>query len=293
MSLVSDMLKDFFKLNTPYTDIDEDDIVSYLEAQSEVQSALFRPDSWPKSLNKLKNMSFSNVSLSKTAFSKVTFTRCEFTDCLFIGCIFEDVEFHSCKFVNCNFYKSKFERCYINPNSFKFKFKYKLTHANVGVSLFQNLMENSAKEKQSLFEKISDIKFRKWKNWQSKFDYNSNKIGLWRLIYTFFANFVYDAISGYGYKPIRFVFFTIFIFTSISWANTIVLPDIISVDGRDISKIDFYDSLFYTYSMLTGLGFSYIVPLTPIAKIYSVAMAFFGIGWLSLFTSMIVKRFLK
>jgi hypothetical protein len=45
--------------------------------------------------------------------------------------------------------------------------------------------------------------------------------------------------------------------------------------------------------MMTALGFSYITPATTLGKLTSVGEALIGIGWLGVFTSVLVKRFLR
>jgi hypothetical protein len=55
----------------------------------------------------------------------------------------------------------------------------------------------------------------------------------------------------------------------------------------------FVDSVFYTFSVLTVLGFSSVTPSSDGAKILTVLEALASIGWLGIFTAVLVKRFLR
>src|SRR5436190_2876959 len=114
------MLRDFFKLNPPFEEFDEQRLANHLRISRDLRSVLYRPDRWINEPTKFKSFTFTNVSLAKTDFHEVTFTECHFEDCLFIGSKFDSVEFHRCTFRNCNLYKVTFENCYIDPSSFVF-----------------------------------------------------------------------------------------------------------------------------------------------------------------------------
>ncbi len=79
----------------------------------------------------------------------------------------------------------------------------------------------------------------------------------------------------------------------ISLINTNVLPGTLKQDGQIIHQMTLSDGIFYTYSMLTALGFSTIVPDSGFVKILTVSEALIGIGWLGVFTSLLVKRFIR
>jgi len=139
----------------------------------------------------------------------------------------------------------------------------------------------------------ADIELRRWKRWQLKYDKSIGKIGKIDLAIKYSFSVIYEWLTGFGYKPWRFAFSTIILFTVSSIINMNVLPNTIRYNGNIISDISFLDSIFYTYSMMTALGFSTIVPETGLAKILAVSQALVGIGWLGIFTSLLVKRFIK
>jgi Pentapeptide repeats (9 copies) len=161
----SAMLTNFFRLDTPFEEFDEEKLIRHFRVASDLKSTLYQPDRWPNDTRKLKSVTFTNVSLSKTVFENVTFTACEFVDCLFIGSLFTNVEFHRCKFTDCNFYKTEFDRCYIDPRTISFDKRYRRETANIGVQLYHQLLENSSRSRQSKFEMNADIEFRRWRRW--------------------------------------------------------------------------------------------------------------------------------
>jgi hypothetical protein len=192
------MLKNFFALNAPFTKYDEAALTQHFTTSSDLRSVLYEPPTWPFENTKLKEVTFCNVSLSKTKFERVTFTKCTFTDCLFIGCEFNDVEFHRCSFVNCNLYKAEFINCYIDPTTIVLDEAYKKTHANIGVGLFQRILDNSSDQHQPDFTRNADILFHQWKRAQLKHDARDGKITNRRAGWLRFKSYLYDKVAGYG-----------------------------------------------------------------------------------------------
>lgn len=287
------MLSDFFKLNPPFEVFDELKLVNHFKTSHDLRSVLYQPDTWPRKPKQFKQMSFSNVSFSKTTFSEITFTECSFEDCLFIGAHFAKTDFHRCEFINCNFYKANFDTCYIDPGTIVFDKRYRRIAANVGVDTYQQLFENSSKARQTDFARIADFEFRRWKRWQLRFDQKAGKISRLDRVLKTGQSVLYEWSAGFGYKPWRFVIATILVFTAVSVLNMNTLPGALQHDGRIIGHLTLADSIFYTYSMMTVLGFSTITPETNFAKLLAVSEALVGIGWLGIFTSLLVKRFIK
>lgn len=287
------MLRNFFKLDEPNEKFDERALVTHFEHATNIHGIYYEPDSWPADLSKLDEIAFQNVNLSRTSFSHVTFKKCRFEDCLFIGAAFKEVEFHRCTFKNCNFWKCSFDNCYLDPASIYLDVSYRSTAQNVGLSLYHALYENASKTRQADHEMKADIEFRRWKRWQLSFDRGDGKINSFDFNVRRFASLVYECVAGFGYKPWRFVGSTIAVFTTIALLNRFLMVGVLAKDGHVISTMTFGDSIYYTYSMLTALGFSTITPIADYAKILSVLEALCGIGWLGVFTSLLVKRFIK
>jgi hypothetical protein len=287
------MLRNFFKLDEPSKEYNDLTLVEHFQHATEIDSVYYKSQVWPSDLPKLDGITFRNVNLSRTLFSHVTFKKCAFEDCLFIGTAFVEVEFHRCTFKNCNFWKCSFDGCYLDPTSIYLDSNYRKTAQNVGLSLYHALYENASKTKQADHEMKADIEFRRWKRWQLDFDRRDGKINRFDYFARRFASLLYEYVAGFGYKPWRFVAATIVVFTTIALINRCVLVGALAKNGNVITTMTMGDSVYYTYSMLTALGFSTIAPVTDYAKIASVLEALCGIGWLGIFTSLLVKRFIK
>jgi hypothetical protein len=300
------MLKNFFRLNDdePIIDFDEVQLATHAQTSTDLRNVVYLPSDWPTAAHsaansstpmpkQLKKWKFNNVSLSKTKIAQVTFTDCVFEDCLFLGTIFLEVEFHRCRFINCNFNKAKFIESYLNPNCFSFGWGIWWHYANTGVSLFQELYENSSKSRQSDFQATADFKLRKWKRWQQKYEYKHANINIVRFILELMSSFISEWTIGFGYRPFRFIITTLLFFTAMSFVNMQFLSTSLKSDGVILGQMSWPDAIFYTYSLMTALGFSSIIPITSCAKIVAVGEGLCGIGWLGIFTSLLVKRFIR
>jgi hypothetical protein len=287
------MLRNFFKLNEPFQKYDEAQLIGHFRTSNDLQNVLYDPPNWPRDFRGRNNATFKNVSLSKTLIHEVTFKDCTFEDCLFIGTTFDSVEFHNCEFKNCNFYKTDLVDCYFDPKSVKFDRSYRKTAANVGVQLFQKILENSSRARQPFFEMDADIRFRQWKRWQLNYDYAQQKISWFKLKHNWLRSALYELTCGFGYRPARFALATILFFLFVASVNWWMFRDGLNVNGLLRQSPDFVDSVYFTFSILTVLGFSSIVPMTGFAKVLTVLEALVGVGWMGVFTSLLVKRFLK
>lgn len=285
------MLTDFFQPNHPLTTFDAAALQSHFETSNDIRNAYFEPPIWP--LGVLRKKHFTNVSLAKTIFRRTTFTECSFEDCLFIGSTFDNVEFHRCRFINCNFYKSTFEGVYLDPATIYLDRSYRKTAANVGLALYRALYEDASKMRQSDYAIKADIEFRRWKRWQLGYDAKSKKISFLQRVTQHAFSLTYEWIAGFGYKPSQFIFATICLFTTVSIINSWALSGALLQDGKIVKILTLPDGIYFTYSMLTALGFSTITPTTSFAKMVAVFEALFGIGWLGIFTSLLVKKFIK
>jgi hypothetical protein len=287
------MLDDFFKLNgTPSVRSASDDMPKPTRG-TEIAHIRFLEFPWGRDGMRISNVTFRNVSMAKIKFSKITFIECIFEDCIFIGSQFEEVEFHKCRFVNCNMWKAKFRSCYLNPASIFLDKQYRKTAANVGVSLYQSLLRNYLDAGQDKHYATADIEFRRWKRYQWKYEIKEGKIAYWRGYLRVLSSWGADVIAGYGYKPFRFSMATIGIFVMISILNHFVIGSDLLVNGQRPQSMSFVDSIYYSFSVLTVLGFSMIVPDGQFAKLLTVAEAFGAIAWLSVLTAVLVKRFFR
>jgi Ion channel/Pentapeptide repeats (8 copies) len=287
------MLFNFFRLDDPFDTFDEAELIQHFRTSNDLRNVLYEPAEWPKELRRCTSYNFKNVSLSKKLIENCTFRNCYFEDCLFIATVFNNVHFHNCRFTNCNFFKAEVSECYLDPKSIRFDKRYKKTAANIGVQFFQQLLENSSRTKQPFFEIDADIKFRQWKRAQLRYDYRTRKIGRAQLVIGYLRSGLYELFCGFGYRPLRFAVWTIILFLTVATINLGLFTGGLTVNGVAVRRPDFVDSVFFTFSVLTVLGFSSIVPVGSAAKLLTVLEALGGVGWMGLFTSLLVKRFLK
>lgn len=259
----------------------------------EIANLEFRHPKWPSPPHGLKKVTFRNVGLSKTTIAKTTFTNCAFEDCLFIGTRFQEVEFHNCSFVDCTFYKVRFERTYLDPGTIRFARRYEVEASNAGVGLFQALLANYSAERQEDFYAEADIRFRRWKRHQLAYDQRRGNVAKWTGRYRRATSCLYEWSAGFGYRPGRFFVLTIALFIVVSCVNFLMIGNDITVTGRQAHPAGFAEAVFYTFSVLTVLGFSTVVPTSAAAELLTVAEALASIGWLGIFTALLVKRFLR
>src|SRR3546814_10439842 len=87
---------------------------------------------------------------------------------------------------------------------------------------------------------------------------------------------MHEALTGFGYRPMRFFIWTLALFFAVSYLNYVLIGDTIQVAGatgtwvaRDAgaavmrgapAHASYVDSVFYSFSVLTVLGFSSVTP---------------------------------
>ena len=255
-----------------------------------VSNTVFDQRRWePPPHRRLRNVTFRNVAFSKAMLVRVTFIDCTFEDCLFVGTRFSEVEFHGCKFVDCNMWKARFRQVYLDPDTIRFDHRFKVEAANTGISVFQALLTNFADERQDQFYMRADIRFRRWKRYQIWSDVRRKRISRAAGLWSWLCSITYEVLAGFGYRPLRFLWSTVVLFLGFALLNHRFINDAVQINGAP--PVSFVDTIFYTFSILTG--FSSVVPVTDIAKLLTVMEALAAIGWLGIFTSILVKRFLR
>jgi hypothetical protein len=221
------MLKDFFHLNEGFKVLtSESELLELLNHADSIKDILFKPDllAPPRPHNKIQDKTFTNVSLSKKVIQGVEFKRCVFIDCLFIGTKFESCEFHYCTFEGCNPYKASFSKTYINPEVFA-KILDPKRHSNIGVWLFQQLMQNSAECQQPEYTQTAQYHFKKWLRYQMSYEYSqgrtrpSKTLGTCQYLRNWLPSFLYDHLAGYGIRLLPFVRLTLVMILAVTAIN--------------------------------------------------------------------------
>lgn len=287
------MLDNLFQLNGNPDVIESKGMMPDLVNTKNVKDKVFSPNISELSFGRVENVTFINTEFSKTIISKTSFYECNFQDCLFIATGFYDVEFHRCRFDNCTFWKTTFHNVYLNPLNIYFDRRYIDEAANVGISIYQQLLKNFADSHQDKFYIEADIQLRKWKRYQIAYELSKNHITKREAIKQRVISYTYELVAGFGYRPARFFAATIILFLIISFINYLVIGNNISTQVHSNGHATIANTVFYSFSILTVLGFSSIEPASTLAKLLSVMEALGAIGWLAIFTSVLVKRFIR
>lgn len=291
------MLSNLFRLDGTPTMLAAGTMPS-MSPDDTVANTVFPPGDWIPPTRKIRKVAFRGVAFSRTTISEVTFVDCTFEDCLFIGTHFSDVEFHGCELVNCNFWKVRLAGVYLRPDKVKFARRFRVEAANVGISVFQAMLSNFAEERQDLFFMLADIRFRRWKRYQIWHDLREERKTAVEAWWEWVSSITHEGVAGFGYRPLRFFMVTIALFLAVSCLNYVLIGDTMRVAGVEVAHganahASFVDSVFYSFSVLTVLGFSFVTPSSDGAKMLTVLEALASIGWLGIFTAVLVKRFLR
>jgi hypothetical protein len=198
---------------------------------------------------------------------------------------------------------------YLRPERVKFARRYRVEAANVGISIFQAMLSNFTEERQDLFFMLADIRFRRWTRYQIWHDRREQKKTSREAWWEWTCSITHEVLAGFGYRPLRFFIWTLALFLAVSYMNYLLISDTVQVAGTaalpvvigaeavatsgDPARASFVDLIFYSFSVLTVLGFSSVTPSSDGAKILTVIEALASIGWLSIFTAVMVKRFLR
>lgn len=290
------MLSNFFKLNAPYNVVNTvDEFLDLLVRADALRDLLIKPDviAPDRPRNRIRDKRFTNVSFSKKEIRGVEFTHCRFVDCLFIGTHFNMCDFHDCVFEGCNPYKAEFTSCYVDPNMFAHTLNPRL-HTNIGVGLFQQLVQNSANTHQPDFSRSAEYLFRKWQRYQYEQGLRRKELPLTKFIVKWLPSFLYDHLAGYGIRLFPFVRLTIILVLALAAANYWAWSQYAFGEGSlPTDKVSFLTSLYYTIATMTSLGFNDFGPHSTSGMVVSGVLVVVGVLWFGLLAAIIVKRVLR
>jgi len=280
------MLKDFFKLNSPFESFDSKKFDEQLQVSKHLCNILYLPEKLTS--KKINSVTFENVSFSKTAISKLTFQKCIFKDCLFIGTEFNSVEFHGCIFENCNFFKSKFNSVYAKPVQFR-KAITDTKFSNIAVHLYQQLRENYYQGSQREFKNEAEYYFCVWKRKNDFIQAKRNNIKPYKFLPGHVVSWIYGALLGYGYQLKNLVITTCFIVGSLILANHI-FADFLFADPTTKSIIK---TTYFTITTMATLGASGYVPNTDVGYVFVIINVLTGISIFSATINSIFKKVIR
>lgn len=241
---------------------------------------------------KIYNATFRCVSFAKKTIRECTFTECIFEDCLFIGTVFDSCEFHSCTFPNTNPYKLKIRETYLDPRSWEKSFS-KSQYANIGVHLFQQLMENAARARQPEHAIGAEFLFREWKIAQSRYDYKKGKITKFQYGNVVLVWFVYGKLFGFGIKAKNSMITALVSLFSIMSYNT-YFWDRLGIKKNDSHVEGSIDTIaYFTTVTLSTLGYGDLVPTTQWGRWSVVIEVTLGLLLSAMLINAIVKRVIR
>jgi len=289
---------DFFNLRLPYSELsDASDFWKAVGGKDEavIENWLYRPDKLesvePPKKWMIRKKTFRNFSFSKTQLSQLEFSNCTFESCLFIGSVIFSCRFNDCQFINCNFYRAQFENCFIDPRSFS-RCLNPSSHANIGVGLYQELLQNSRQQAQPEFTSESQYQFRRWKRylgWDEIRNSDTSLLMSLPRIGMLFMAWLFEKTTGSG---------TRFINLAVTSAFMILALTIINYSCRSAFGLMLGDepvqsvaeAFYFSTIVVTTLGFGDITPRSDLGRIVVSFQAILGFTTFALLVSMAFRR---
>lgn len=312
---MNEMIKQFWNL-------DEEHFNRKMNSQEEFYTALKSSDElkdfvyWPNELKpkkpseyKIENKTFINCSFAFTTFENIIFQNCKFTNCRFNHAKIKECRFHDCLFKYVNMFKVTIKKTYLEPNSFRNiipniqNFKGCIENANVCVTFFQELLDNSKDEGQPEHTKQADYHFKKWKGLnyiQKRFkpEKNNRRITNWTFVKKFVPNMLLYFFTGYGYKILNFLIifligFSFFFYNNHqNWLNYGLIQNV-EIESFNPHLPNYYSTFYYTLDSTTKLVDSQFQATTGYGMAWLTAQSIFGFLLLSALLTIIINKFVR
>lgn len=279
----------------------QEDLLKYLLEHDELKSAIYYPNLLTREdesrIQRIEGKCFSKVSFSKTEIRHIIFRDCLFQDCLLIGSNIIKCEFHGCRFVRTNTHKIQITESYIDPSSFR-RCLNPSEHQNIGVHLFQVLLNNSRDEEQIEFEREAQFLFLRWKRFQEKYELKKNfqkaksMKEYWKSIISASAvarRFLWEKLFGCGIR-IRYFLRTVLIVLVLATVYNFTFKHELGLmyDGEIITN--WVEAYYFTVVSLTTLGYGDITPTTDFGKFSAACQSVLGFFIFALLASMLFRR---
>ena len=290
----------FIQLREPYEVLTrERDLLRLLSTPRKsnlVENMAYEPSSFVSPIEPLKfrvlDMKFRNFSFSSTHLSLIEFLNCDFEECLFVGSLIEKCSFRNCSFSNCNFFRCDIENCFIDPKSFK-NCADRHIAPNIGVSLYQELLQNSRQLAQPQFSREAQFQFNRWTRFKRQKDLKDSKTGFFKGLWDrlgIFSSSVFEIAAGYGLRLTRFAATAACFVLATSVVNYFFRsPFGLTLNGDPLDS--FVEAFYFTAIVITSLGFGDITPATPLGQVVVSLEAVGGFFMFAVLASMLYRRF--
>lgn len=306
-----------------FWNLDSGQFKSKIESQEELYKILNISDDvkdfvyWPKELKpnsknqyKIENKTFTNCSFAITEIENILFQNCKFNNCKFNHAKIKECRFHDCSFQYVNMFKVVVKKTYVEPNSFRNiipnirDFKGCLKNANMCVTFFQEILDNSKDEGQPEHTKQADYHFRKWKglNYIQKRFYpekDSRRTTNWTFIKKFVPNMLLYFFTGYGYKIPNFVIvflvgFSFFFYKNYNnWLDYGLVKKDLEIESFNPELPNYSSTFYYTLDSTTKLVDSQFQATTEFGMFWLTTQSLFGFFLLSALLTIIINKFVR
>lgn len=254
-----------------------------------LSNCLYRPDELRSTYAPRKYLvrkaTFTNFSLSKTIVEDLEFVDCTFTDCRFIGTIFRRCRFTNCTFTNCNTYRMELEHVFVDPRAFANSIP-KRNYSNIGLSLFQELLQNSRAQSQPDFSDEAHYQFRRWQRKQFLKEAKEEGLSLHsaRKCFQAFWLYILEVCVGSGVR-----------LSALARSVAVLLGALSALNWQcrhhfGLPIQTWQDAIYFSTVTLTTLGFGDIAPTTEIGRIAVSFEAMFGLILFATMASMIYRK---
>lgn len=288
----------FFTLIEPYVELSESkDFWRAVEGDStkEIRDLLYRPDILesvePPKKWRVRNKKFYNVSFARTVISQIEFTDCHFESCLFTGSLVSDCRFNNCHFVSCNFYRAEIRGCFIDPKSFARCLDPK-KHANIGVSLYQELLHNSRQQAQPEFANLSQYQFTRWKRYLKWDEIEKSNLSWSKKVlkrFSLLPAWTFEITTGSGVRLSNLAITSSLMLLTITGLNYYFSADFgLKLSGEPIASI--VESFYFSTIVVTSLGFGDITPSTDLGRFVIACEAIAGFLTFAVLVSMAFRK---
>lgn len=310
-------------LSEDFWNLKEDQFARKIESQSEFYKAMKSSDDlknfvyWPKNLipkekdqYKIENKSFTNCSFAFTCFENIIFQNCKFINCKFNRAKIKNCNFHECTFKYVNMFKVEIVKTYIEPDSFKNiipilkKTKMALKNANMCVTFFQNLLENSKKEEQPEHIRQASYYFKKWKGLnvlQKRFypKQENEAISTFKCLSKFIPNAFEYLLTGYGYRIRNFLIIFIIGFAFFFWKNYVnwelygLVQKDLKIETFNANSPNLRANFYYTLDSITNIIDSQFQATTNYGMLWLTIQSVFGFVVLTALITIILNKFVR